>query len=137
MREKPLILVVDDEENFREIIPAKLQSAGFDTATAPNAIEAVKVTQELMPDLVLMDINMPPGPTGTDAALQLRQNETTKEVKIAFLTSLRHPWPGFSSESNKAVAQELGMQDYLNKDEDLNVIVDKVRMLLAPHPPLP
>ena len=71
MRAKPLILIVDDEENFLEIFSAKLQAAGFETVTAKNEAEAVQKSKELMPDLILMDIFMPPGLTGTDIALNI------------------------------------------------------------------
>jgi len=134
MREKPLILVVDDEENFREIISAKLQAAGFDVATGTNSKEAVLLADKLQPDVILMDINMPPGATGTDAALAIKQNPRTKKIKIAFLTSLKNPWPGFVAGDNKSVSEELGMIDFLEKDKDLNVLVDKVKSYIHEPP---
>ena len=59
MREKPLILIVDDEENFREIFSAKLSAAGFETVVANGEAEALQKAKELMPDLILMDQEMP------------------------------------------------------------------------------
>lgn len=128
-RAKQLILVVDDEDNFLEIATKKLGAAGFDCATAKSETEAVAQAEKLQPDLILMDIHMP-GETGTDAALVLRQNARTRNTKIAFLTSLKDPWPALSGDKTK-IAEELGMEDYIEKTEDLNVLVQKVQEILA------
>ncbi|OYV74960.1 MAG: hypothetical protein B7Z70_11330, partial [Acidithiobacillus ferrivorans] len=90
--EKPLILVVDDENDLREIISTKLTASGFDAVVAYNATEAVDAAKKIHPDLILMDIHMP-GPSGTDAALQIKQDPATKDIKIAFLSNLKDPWP--------------------------------------------
>lgn len=130
MREKPLILIVDDEKDFADIIKTKLESCGFDTATASNADESIKCAGEYMPDLILMDIFMPPGANGTDAALTIKQHPKTKNTKIAFLTSLKDPWPGAVG-ANKNISRELGMDDFLDKTDDLNKTVDRINEILA------
>lgn len=128
MREKPLILLVDDEENFLEIMSAKLDASGFETARAHNETEALEQAERLLPDMILMDIHMP-GATGTDAALAIKQNPKLQGMKIAFLTSLKDPWPAIKGERDK-VSQELGMEDFFEKTEDLDTLVDKVRAVL-------
>ncbi len=135
MRTKPLILIVDDENNFLEIMTAKLKATGFDTATAKNGKEAMKIASELLPDLILMDIHMP-GETGTDVALAIKQDSNTKNLKIAFLTNLKEPWPAVAGDREK-VAQELGMEDFLEKTEDLNVLVQKIQALLTENAETP
>ncbi len=129
MRDRPLILVVDDEESFLEIMSAKLNASGFNTAVAKNEQEAVVGAEKLMPDLILMDIKMP-GASGTDAALAIKQNPATKNLKIAFLTSIKDPWPTVKSDHQK-LSQALGMEDFLEKTDDLDVIVKKVKEILA------
>ena len=129
IREKQLVLVVDDEENFLEIITAKLSASGFDTAKAHNEEEAIKQAENLMPDMILMDIRMP-GASGTDAALAIKQNPKTKGIKIAFLTSLTDPWPSVDANTLK-ITQELGMEDYIEKSEDLDMVTKKVKEILA------
>ncbi|MEK7193676.1 MAG: response regulator [Patescibacteria group bacterium] len=128
-REKQVILIVDDEENFREIMSAKLNAVGFDAATAANWKEAIKNARELTPDLILMDIHMPDA-TGTDLALAIKQDPATKDIKIAFLTSLKDPWPAMTGDRER-VAKELGMEDFLDKTEDLDVTVEKIKAILA------
>ncbi|MEK7138078.1 MAG: response regulator [Patescibacteria group bacterium] len=130
MREKPLILIVDDEENFREIFSAKLGAAGFETAVANGEVEALQKAKELMPDLILMDIFMPPGATGTDVALNIHQSPETRNLKIAFLTNLKDPWPAISGD-HQNVSKEMGMEDFLEKTADLDNIAAKVKEILA------
>lgn len=128
-REKPLILLVDDELDLLEIMSLKLNASGFETALAHNGKEAVAQSASLMPDLILMDIHMP-GETGTDVALTIKQNPKTKDTKIAFLTSLKDPWPTITADKHK-LSQAMGMEEFIEKTEDLDVIVGKVREILA------
>jgi CheY-like chemotaxis protein len=76
-----------------------------------------------------MDIYMPPGPTGTDVALTIKQNTKTKDIKIAFLSSLKDPWPGIAGE-NSQVSREIGMEDYMDKTKDLEIVDKKVKEFL-------
>ncbi len=129
MREKPLILVVDDEHDLLEIMSVKLSASGFDTVVAYNGKEAYEAAKKVHPDLILMDIHMP-GETGTDAALTIKQDAETKDIKIAFLSSLKDPWPKTLSPRDK-LAKDLGMEDFIDKTGDLETIVGKVREILA------
>jgi len=127
-----LILVVDDEGIFLEIISTKLNASGFDVALAHNETEALSQSEKLMPDLILMDIRMP-GVSGTDAALAVRQRPTTKNLKIAFLTNLKEPWPTVPVDREK-LAKALGMEDFIEKTDNLDSIVKKVREILSRKP---
>ena len=135
MREKPLILLVDDEESFLEIMSAKLDASGYDTARAHSEAEALIEVERLMPDMVLMDIHVP-GPTATDAALAIKQNPKTRNMKIAFFTSLRDPWPAIQGDKQK-ISSELGMQDFIEKTENLDTVVEKIKNILARPPEVP
>ncbi|MGC9599536.1 MAG: response regulator [Minisyncoccia bacterium] len=130
MREKPLVLIVDDEHELLEIMSVKLGASGFDPVVAYNAKEGVDAAAKLHPDLVLMDVRMPGGETGTDAALAIKQNPETKDIKIAFLSNLKDPWPATQGDRDR-LAKGLGMEDYIDKTADLNVIVARVREMLA------
>lgn len=129
MRERPLILVVDDEHDLLEIMSAKLGASGFDPVSAYNAEEGVDAARKLHPDLILMDVHMP-GETGTDAALRIKQDPATRDIRIAFLSSLKDPWPKTGS-SRGDLAKELGMEDYIDKTGDLNSVIAKVKEILA------
>lgn len=132
MHTPPLVLVVDDEDSFREIISARIKAAGLDVAIAKDGDDGIKKADELMPDLILMDVHMPPGPNGTDAALAIKQNEKTRNIPIAFLTSLKEPWPGIAGD-NREVSRELGMEDYFDKTTDMEQIGQKAIEILQRH----
>ncbi|MFH1246603.1 MAG: response regulator [Candidatus Liptonbacteria bacterium] len=126
---KPLVLIVDDEEDFPEIISAKLSAAGMTTVHVKDPKKAVEEATKQKPDLMLVDISMPEL-SGSDLMLDLRQNDATKDIKIAFLTNTKEPWPGFSGTQND-IAKELGASDFLQKTEDLDVLLKKIQALLT------
>jgi len=78
-----------------------------------------------------MDIHMP-GESGTDVAFALEARSQTENLRIAFLTNLKEPWPAISGSMDK-VAKELGMEDFLEKTDDLDNLVRKsLRSLVIP-----
>jgi len=128
MRTRPLILIVDDEPNFLEIFSTKLRASGFDVTVARNGKEGIASAERMNPDLILMDIHLS-GENGTDIALMIKQNPKTQNAKIAFLTNLKDPWPAIAGDRNK-IARELGMEDYIEKTDDLSIVVKKVQEIL-------
>lgn len=129
MREKPLILVVDDESDLREVMSLKLTNSGFDAVVAYNGAEAIDAAKKIHPDLILMDIHMP-GESGTDAALAIKQDPDTKDIKIAFLSNLKDPWPQ-TAVSRDGLTKAIGMEDFIDKTEDLDKTLAKIREILA------
>ncbi|MDO8537153.1 MAG: hypothetical protein Q7R94_02820, partial [bacterium] len=84
-------------------------------------------------------INMPPGPSGVDVALELKAAPETKNLKIVFLSGFDNPWPAFTGEKSE-VSKELGMEDFFVKTKDLSELVTKVKDVLSrtqtiPQPP--
>jgi len=128
------LLMVDDDSNFREIFSAKFTANGFEmkTASSGKAAVALLVKGDYIPDLILMDINMP-GESGTEVAMAIKQDPKTEHMRIAFLTNLKEPWPAFSGSRDK-IAQELGMEDFLEKTDDLDNLVKKVAEIVARPP---
>lgn len=128
MREKPLILVVDDEPDLLEISKAKLEAAGFTVETAIDAETSFIKAKKAKPDLVLMDIRMP-GINGTEALLDYKNDPELKGIPVAFLTSLAIPWPGVSSENEK-FAKELGAITFFDKTKDFDNLAELTRKVL-------
>ena len=129
MKNPPLILIADDDADFKEILSAKLLAAGYQIAEAKDGAEAIVKAKSLVPDLIIMDIQMP-NVNGTEAVVELKSTPETKDVKIVFFSSLIYPWPGVK-EKNPEFAQELGAVTFIKKSEELDVIVAKVKELLA------
>lgn len=133
MREKPLVLLVDDEEVFLEIASVQLQSNGFDIQMAHDAEEGLRKAEELAPDLVLSDIYMPPGPNGWELAFELHRNPKTREIRVAFLTSLHDPWAELVNNRRQLLA-ELGAITFLSKTDDVGVLAERVSALMGISP---
>jgi CheY-like chemotaxis protein len=82
----PLILVVEDERDIRQLIVLTLQLSGFRVVEAPNGEEAVKQALEVNPDLILMDVRMPKM-DGYEACQRLKQMEQTQDIPVVFLSA--------------------------------------------------
>jgi CheY-like chemotaxis protein len=130
MAEQPLILIVDDEESFREIFGMKLKQAGYRIETAVNGAEGVEKAKSLRPALVLMDVNMPVM-DGATAVLKLRDDPdpTLKAIKVAFLTSLGDPHREMQ-DLNIKYSEDFGAQGYLKKTDDLDALVTQIQGFL-------
>jgi two-component system alkaline phosphatase synthesis response regulator PhoP len=95
----PMILVVDDDEDYREVMRLILEREGYQTSEATNGVHAVQLAQQIQPALILMDLSMPVL-DGKLAAEQIRQEPALRGVPIIFCS-------GFG---------ELGMDLYLSID---------------------
>ena len=129
MRNPPLILLTDDEPNFRDVLEIKLKNAGYQTITASNGEEGVKKAKELMPDLALMDVKMPKM-DGLQALDVLRNDPATKNLKVVMLTAFGDPQSEIY-ETHKKFAKEIGATEYLLKSQDIDYIVSKVKDIIS------
>lgn len=128
MTDTPLILIVDDEQDFLEIFGTKLSSAGFRVETAGDGEEGIEKAKKLQPDLVLMDVRMP-NISGSEAVLRLKDDPDTKNIKIVFLTSLGEPQEEAQSISS-SFSKSFGADGYIRKTDDLDDLVEKVKKIL-------
>jgi DNA-binding response OmpR family regulator len=129
MGTQPLILIIDDEKDFRDIAVAKLSSKGFAVKTAVNSREGVELAQKLKPDLILMDVQMP-DKDGIQTTIELNENPQTAGIRIIFLTNLGDTWPSVT-EVNRKFAKEIGAIDYFKKSGDYDTLVEKIREALS------
>lgn len=129
MNNLPVILIVDDEQDFRDIAEVKLVSKGFVVKTAKNGKEAIELAKTIKPDLILMDVQMPEK-DGIQTTIELHSDPQTSGIRIIFLTNLGDTWPSVT-EINRKFAQEIGAMDYFKKSGDYEVLVEKIREALA------
>jgi CheY-like chemotaxis protein len=132
MADTPLILVVDDEAAFREIFKTKLTASGFRVETAENGQEGVDKAKQLKPALILMDVRMPVL-DGAAAVLKLHADPETKDIKVAFLTSLGDPRAEMRENDRKFAEDFGGGAQYFEKTEDLDMLMQKVRAIVEPN----
>jgi two-component system cell cycle response regulator DivK len=81
-----LILIVEDNEKNMKLVRDILQAKGYETMEAVNAEDGIKLALERVPDLVLMDIQLP-GMNGMEALKVLRAEKTTAHVPVVAITA--------------------------------------------------
>ena len=118
----PLILVVDDYQDAREMYAEYLQFSGFRVAEARNGNEAVDQAFALKPDLILMDLSLP-GMDGWEATRVLKADERTKHIPVVALTG--HALAGASEGARKA-----GCDSFVTKPCLPDDLVVEVRRML-------
>ena len=120
----PLILVVDDYQDAREMYAEYLQFSGFRVAEARNGNEAVAQARSLKPDLILMDLSLP-GLDGWEATRVLKADDETRHIPIVALTG--HALAGASEGARKAGCDSFVTKPCLPDD----LVVEVKRMLNA------
>jgi two-component system response regulator RegX3 len=125
MAEIPTILVVDDEESYRDALSVALEREGFRVVTAADGPEAIERFDASHPALVLLDV-MLPRMSGVDVCRELR---TRSQVPIIMVTAK-------TAEIDAVVGLEVGADDYVTKPFRLRELVARVRAALrrAPRP---
>ncbi len=124
------ILLVEDDNNLREIYEARLQAEGYDIVTAPDGEAALVVAKKELPDLVISDVMMP-RISGFEMLDIMRNTEGLKHVKVIMLTAL-------GQAEDKTRADSLGADKYLVKSQvTLEDIVNCATELLGGAAPAP
>lgn len=85
-QQRPLVLVVDDLKDGREMCAEYLTFKGYGVAMAADGVEAVEQAVEHVPDVILMDISLPKM-DGLEATRRIRADERTRDVPIIALTA--------------------------------------------------
>lgn len=123
MSDKPVILVVDDEESYRDALSIALDREGFSVITAADGAEALAAFDRDHPVLVLLDV-MLPKMSGIDICREIRSRSS---VPIIMVTAK-------NAEIDTVVGLEVGADDYITKPFGLRELVARVRALLRRAP---
>ncbi len=116
------ILLVDDEPDIIDFLSYNLKKEGFKVVTANNGIEALKITKQISPNLILLDVMMPKM-DGIETCQMIREDISIKQPIIAFLTSR-------SEDYSQIAGFEAGADDYITKPIRPRLLVSKVISLL-------
>ena len=107
VRRKTMIMVVDDSITMRKVTTRVLERAEMDVVTAKDGLDAVEKLQDSVPDLMLLDIEMP-RMDGYELATYMRNDARLKNVPIIMVTSR-------TGEKHRQRALEIGVERYLGK----------------------
>ena len=119
---RPLVLVVDDYQDAREMYAEYLAYSGFRVAEASNGLEALEKAFQLLPDVILMDLSLP-GMDGWAATRRLKMDERTSRIPVVALTG--HALAGASE-----TARQAGCDAFVTKPCLPDELVLQVRRIL-------
>lgn len=122
MPDKPHILVVDDEEDIRELVCMNLRRAGYDITEAVDGLQALAEVKRKKPDAIVLDVMMP-GCDGLGVCRQLRGHTDTADIPIIMLTAK-------GQTQDRIEGLERGADDYLTKPFSPKELILRVQNLL-------
>lgn len=118
------ILVVDDNQDNRELVVKVLKGKGYQIAEAVDGEEALSKVEELMPDLILMDISIPKL-DGYEVTKRLKSNIELRGIPVIALTA--HAMKG---DREKALAA--GCDGYISKPINVRELSNQIKPFLSP-----
>jgi DNA-binding response OmpR family regulator len=107
VRDKPLVLVAEDDADILALVAYRLERAGYDVLTATNGEEAADLAASECPDLAVLDIMMP-RLDGYGVTRRIREDESTSGIPVILLTAR-------VQEADVARGFEAGADDYIKK----------------------
>jgi len=119
---KPKVLVIDDEQDIRDIVQYNLQKEGFDVEVAEEGVSGIALTKSFKPDIVLLDVMMP-NMDGIEVCEKIRAIPELQSTLICFLTARNEDY-------SQIAGLEAGADDYIAKPLKPKVLVSRLNALL-------
>lgn len=124
---KSTILIVDDETYILNILDFSLDSEGFEVVTAADGEQALFRTDELHPDLIILDVMMPKL-DGFEVCRAIKAKQETKDIPVILLSAK-------DSEKDKRKGKEAGCDRYMTKPFSPLRLIETVQELLGSRQP--
>ncbi|MBU0679449.1 MAG: response regulator [Verrucomicrobia bacterium] len=119
---KETILIVEDDEDIRELIKFNLASEGFKIISSETGEAGLRAARDDLPDLIVLDL-MLPGIDGLDVCRVLKNDPKTRHIAIVMVTAK-------GEETDVVAGLELGADDYVTKPFSPKVLIARVRTVL-------
>jgi two-component system alkaline phosphatase synthesis response regulator PhoP len=116
---KSTILVIDDEEDIRELIRYNLSKEGYRVECAMSGEEGLEMLRSLTPDMIILDL-MLPGIDGLEVCRQLKADQTLRQIPVIMVTAR-------GDEPDVVSGLELGADDYVSKPFSPKVLLARVK----------
>ena len=120
---KPSVLLIEDNDDGREMMATMLTACGYQIKQAPDGLQGVAMALALLPDVALVDIGLP-GIDGYEVARRLRTHEGTRHIKLIALT-------GYGLAEDQRRVLEAGFDLHLVKPVDINHLLDAITQCAA------
>jgi DNA-binding response OmpR family regulator len=121
------VLVIEDNPMNADVLRETLADAGYESMLAVNGAAGVALANELLPDIILMDVNLPIL-DGLSATKLLKNNGQTKGIPVLALTAR-------AMIEDRDICLEAGCDDYVSKPVDMEVLLAKMRHHLERRSP--
>jgi two-component system phosphate regulon response regulator PhoB len=121
-RERPLVLVADDNADIRDLLETRLGTRGFDVTTAADGQAALETALSEHPDIALLDWVMPII-QGHELCVKLKTDERTADIPVVMLTAR-------GQEEDRLLGLDLGADAYLVKPFDIDELVGTLKRLI-------
>lgn len=118
----PIILCVDDEESYLNLLEKMLVPSGCEVVSATNGNDALRKIKSRTIDLVLLDISMP-GMNGLDVCRQIKEDQNLGDIPIIMIT-------GLDSHEDRIRGIEAGAEDYFSKPFHQKELLTRINLLL-------
>jgi signal transduction histidine kinase len=115
---KPTVLLIEDNEDGREMMATMLDAFGYSVQQAADGVQGVQMAHATGPDVALVDIGLP-GIDGYEVARRLRQDAQTRNIKLIALT-------GYGLADDQRRVLEAGFDMHLVKPVDINHLLDAI-----------
>lgn len=125
MSDSSTIMVIDDEASLRKVVSRRLQQEGYRVLCADSGESGLRMAEEALPDLILLDIMMPKM-KGRDVCAQLKANPKTAHIPVIFLTAL-----GLAD--HVKAGMDVGAEDYIVKPFESTILKERIAVCLARH----
>jgi chemosensory pili system protein ChpA (sensor histidine kinase/response regulator) len=122
VNDKKTIMVVDDSITIRKVTERMLKRYGIDVVLAKDGVDATNQLQDAIPDMMLLDIEMP-RMDGFEVASYVRNDERLKNIPIIMITSR-------TGSKHKEKAMEIGVNEYLGKPFQEEELVSNINKIL-------
>jgi chemosensory pili system protein ChpA (sensor histidine kinase/response regulator) len=116
-------MVVDDSLTVRKITSKLLEREGYRVTTAKDGVDALEQLKDELPDLMLVDIEMP-RMDGFDLAKSIRNDQRTREIPIIIISSR-------TAEKHRKHAEQCGVDDFLGKPYQESELLRHIETLIA------
>lgn len=116
------ILIIDDDEDIREILGYALRKEGFSVHAAENGEKGLQMAEKYLPDIIILDVMMPEM-DGIEVCEKLRSNPLTANLRICFLTARNEDY-------SQIAGFDAGADDYVSKPIKPRVLISRIHAIL-------